>query len=168
MTKNNFMWAQGKDANLMEPLKELSENGWRIRDIPKASNMNWIFKQISDEFATLRKDLQSQTTELHQKLSEQSQAIQEHKETINTLKTELGSLSEKHIKLKTYTKNHLIKAFRRDEYNNGISMQICQMLKDLEANIRAYHPNFPEFPWPVKGQMEVEAEDESVEINSHD
>ncbi len=175
MNKNSFMWAQGSNANVQEPFKELAENGWQHRDIPKASNMNWIFKQISDELTTLRKDMESQTseirekmelqtTELHKKLeqqvadfnkkiAEQNLHIQEQKEMISNLNTQLGSLGNQHTKFKTYTKSILTKTLKHDEFNTGISRQICMILRNFEANIRAYHPNLPEFSWPLQDEV---------------
>jgi chromosome segregation ATPase len=175
MNKNSFMWAQGSNANVQEPFKELAENGWQHRDIPKASNMNWIFKQISDELTTLRKDMESQTSQLgermelqtaelrkklesqasdfNKKLSEQNLHIQEHKEMLSNLGTQLGSLDAKHAKLKTNIHKNLVKASQRIVENKGISRQICMTLRNLEANIRAYHPNFPEFPWPLEDEV---------------
>lgn len=176
MSKNSFMWAQGNNANVLEPIKELAENGWQHRDIPKASNMNWVFKQISDEFTTLRKDMESQivqlregleskTAELHKKLelqaadfnkkiTEQNLHIQEHKEMLSNLDTQLGSLDAKYAKLKTNIQKTLVKASQRIAENKGISRQICMTLRNLEANIKAYHPNFPEFPWPLENEVE--------------
>ena len=175
MNKNSFMWAQGSNANVQEPFKELAENGWQHRDIPKASNMNWIFKQVSDEFTTLRKDMESQTSELREKmesktaelskklelqtadfnkkLSEQSLHIQEQKEIIDNLGTQLGSLDGKHAKLKTNVQKALEKTYRRIKNNDSISMQICMILRNFEANVRAYHPNLPEFPWPLRDEV---------------
>ncbi len=175
MNKNSFMWAQGSHANVLEPIRELAENGWQHRDIPKASNMNWIFKQVSDEFTTLRKDMESQTSELRErmetktaelhkkleqqaadfnkKVAEQNLNIQEHKEMLSNLGTQLGSLDTKHAKLKTNVKKALENASRRIRNNESISMQICMILRNFEANVRAYHPNLPELPWPLRDEV---------------
>jgi len=149
MSKTNFLWAQDENANVREPIRELAEKGWQHRDIPKASNMNWIFKQISDEFAALRKDLEIHTAELKTKLEEQANDLKEQKEAVGTLKTELHSLGENHARLKNYTKRGLDKAYRGSGFNEGITRGLCTRLRNMEQAIRHYHPGFPEFHWPL-------------------
>lgn len=50
-------WAKGEQANVIEPLEYLKENGWRYGDVPMASNINWLFKSLTEELAVLRKDI---------------------------------------------------------------------------------------------------------------
>ena len=52
-----FVWAQGAQANVIEPLAYLKESGWRYGDVPMASNVNWLFKTLTEEIATLKKDI---------------------------------------------------------------------------------------------------------------
>jgi DNA repair exonuclease SbcCD ATPase subunit len=150
MSKANFIWAKDIDANVREPISELTQKGWQHRDIPKASNMNWIFKQISDEFAALRKELEVHTVELKNQLEEQTNGLKEQKKAVGTLKTELHSLGENHVQLKSYTKRGLGKAYRGNDFNNGITRGISERLRNMEQAIRHYHPGFPEFHWPLQ------------------
>jgi hypothetical protein len=157
MRKTNFTWAQSNDANVREPIRELADKGWQHRDIPKASNMNWIFKQISDEFTMLRKDMEQKAEELKSLLAVQSDEIQKQQGTIAHLKTEHNSLSESHDRLKCYTKRGLGKAFRDNDFNTGISRQICMLLREMEKLVQHYHPNFPTLPWPLNLKLEEDA-----------
>lgn len=167
MSKTNFLWAQDENANVREPIRELAEKGWQHRDIPKASNMNWIFKQISDEFTALRKDMEQKTDEIKSMLAVQSNELQKQQEVLGTLKTELGTLSENHSSFKVYAKRNLAKAFRADDFNTGIARTMCELLREMERLIRHYHHDFPNLPWPLTNRSEATinttAEDESID-----
>lgn len=54
-----FVWAQGEQANLKEPIDFLKQNGWSYGDTPAASNFNWMFKTITENVAKLNKDILS-------------------------------------------------------------------------------------------------------------
>jgi hypothetical protein len=149
MSKTNFIWAQGSDANVREPIKELAEKGWQHRDIPKASNMNWIFKQISEEFVALRKDVEHIAEDLKGLLATHSNEIKKQQEAIGKLKKEQKSLSENHDRFESYTEQGLGKAFRADEFNTGVIRAMCIQLEGLEQYLRHYHPGLPEFHWPL-------------------
>lgn len=156
MNKTTFMWAQSTNANLQEPIKELAEKGWQHRDIPKASNMNWIFKQISDEFSALRKDLELQKIELEEKsaqIIQQNKRIAEQQISIQQHKDMLKDLNNEHLNLKKFTKSNFDLSSQRDNFSVGISRQICMMLRGFTANIRAIHPNIPEYPWPLRDEV---------------
>ena len=182
MGKTNFIWAQGLDANVREPIKELAEKGWQHRDIPKASNMNWIFKQISEEFVALRKDmeqkaeelksllavhsdkfvalrkdLEQKTEELKSVLTAHGNEIKKQQEAIGKLKKEQKSLSENHESLESYTERGLGKAFRGNEFNTGVTRAMCIQLEGLEQYIRHYHPDLPEFHWPLHKSKDDDA-----------
>jgi len=160
MSKNNFVWAQDKSANIREPLKELSEKGWQHRDIPKASNMNWIFKQISDDFAVLRKDIEQKAEEFKNVLTFQGDEIKKQQEILANLRKEQNSLSEDHGKLKNYAENSLGRVSRSNDFNIGITRGICERLKSMEQSIRHYHKDFPEFYWPLHERDTSEIIDE--------
>jgi hypothetical protein len=160
MSKTNFIWAQSNDANVREPIRELAEKGWQHRDIPKASNMNWIFRQISNEFLALRKDMEQKAEELKSLLVVQSNEMQKQQEALATIKNEYNSLNESHDSLKSYTKRGLEKAFRADEFNTGLSRQMCGLLQEMERLIRHYHKDFPTLPWPLHDRAVAEVIDE--------
>ncbi len=87
MNKNSFMWAQGNNANILEPIRELAEYGWQHRDIPKASNMNWIFKQIGEEFTAIRKDMIHHAGEIKNHLDDQASKLEAQEKALKELET---------------------------------------------------------------------------------
>jgi hypothetical protein len=166
MSAINFIWAQAQDANVREPIKELTEKGWQHRDIPKASNMNWIFNQISNNLFALRKEIQQHAIELKNKLDDHTSRLQEQEAVLASLKNELEVLSENHIKFKNCTNQQLSRSLRANDFNTGIARQICLQLKVLEQNIRHYHVDFPEFNWPLpEGILTVVYEEENEPNN---
>lgn len=88
MNKNSFMWAQGNNANILEPVRELAENGWQHRDIPKASNMNWIFNQIAKTFEQRQIEFETFVLGHNEALKNLENLNKAQKETIDNLKAD--------------------------------------------------------------------------------
>lgn len=142
-----FIWAQGQDANVREPIQALQESGWRYGDVPTASNFNWLFKMLTQEIASLRKELitqkddyiqrlTNQTETLGKKIDSQAEILEKKIEArASKLDAKFTRLSDKHT--------------RAAEYNEGISRTMCLLLRELEKHIRHYHNNLPSFPWPL-------------------
>src|SRR5437773_1799521 len=84
MNENNqtFIWALSKDANVQEPIDTLKQLGWRYGDVPAASNFNWMFKKISEEFAGIKDAILA-----HKNEAEKLHAL------VTTLKSEMLSLN---------------------------------------------------------------------------
>lgn len=57
--EKSFVWAQGDQANITEPIEFLKQNGWSYGDTPAASNFNWMFKTLTEGITTLNKDVAS-------------------------------------------------------------------------------------------------------------
>jgi hypothetical protein len=131
-----FIWAQGEEANVKEPIQALRENGWRYGDVPAASNFNWLFKMMTEEMASLRKDLISHKEEFAEALKNQVQSCE------NRLNAKVGRLDTK-MSIRTD------KLFVASDFNEGISRQICMLLRQLEKVLKVYHANFPTLPWPL-------------------
>jgi len=199
----SFAWAESKDANLEEPLEDLKQYGWRYGDVPAASNFNWVFKKISEEFAGIKNEILAQKNEaeklhalvttlksemhnlnaslkeefisikdqllaqktalksemlsLNSSLNEANAQIKqtnknlsEQKNELKLQKTAIDKAKKNHESLKTHTFEHLETTFRNDEFNIGIARQMCMFLRDMEKAIRHYHPNFPQYPWPLQ------------------
>ena len=135
MSENTFSWAQSQNANVLEPIRELAEQGWQHRDIPKASNMNWIFKQISDDLGAFRKELTTLKEDLLRELTEQETQL--HAKT-----KELYDRTTRH------SKRHLMDS----QFNRDVSRQMCDLLREMEKLIQHYHKDFPTLPWPLKAE----------------
>ena len=73
-----FIWAQGEEANVKEPIQALRENGWRYGDVPAASNFNWLFKMMTQEIASLRKELISHKEEFAEALKNSPSAFEKY------------------------------------------------------------------------------------------
>ncbi len=180
-----FSWAFDDKANLQEPIEALKQHGWRYSDVPAASNFNWMFKKISDEFGDLKKELLAQRIEnqknqellkavtdevfllgsslkqTNEKLSTANSELASHKTDIEHNRAEIATAKNNHESLKTSTKTRFDRTFRNDDFNNGISRQICMLLRAMEDMLQYYHPGFPKQPWPMQ-------EHTSVEINEND
>lgn len=132
MSTTNFGWATNEDANIKEPLKELLEYGWKVRDIPKASNMNWVFKKISDDLGALRADFQKQ-----------EEGILKLNSELERLEKVLGDNREhcrkKHLKLKS-------QILRNRKYIADTG----RTLVHFETELSQYLPILRKYPWPLK------------------
>ncbi|TXG75885.1 hypothetical protein E6Q11_06270, partial [Candidatus Dojkabacteria bacterium] len=147
------IWAPGQDANIREPIQALKETGWRYGDVPTASNFNWLFKMLTQEIASLRKDLSTQKDEFNEAISKQAKSY-EAKLTgaIDNLETKLTTSMDK---LTTKFTRRIDRSSRAAEFNEGISRTLCFLLREMEKTIRHYHSNFPSFPWPLHTDAET-------------
>lgn len=97
-----FVWAQGEQANVIEPLAYLKENGWRYGDTPMASNVNWLFKMLTEDLASFRKDILTIKDEI-------GQLRKDTKDELHAVKTDIGSLREQTAKdLETIKKSTMV------------------------------------------------------------
>jgi hypothetical protein len=132
-----LLWAQGENANVKEPIEALREHGWRYGDVPAASNFNWLFKTLTEEIASLRKDFLAQKEDFLRQLTQQSH---DQEEKLHVKAQALYDRTTRH------SKRHLMdSAFNRD-----VSRQICDLLREMEKLIQHYHKDFPTLPWPLK------------------
>jgi hypothetical protein len=147
-----LLWAQGENANVKEPIEALREHGWRYGDVPAASNFNWLFKTLTEEIATLRKDLLMQKEHLLQQLTQQAH---DQEEKLHAKAKELYDRTTRH------SKRHLMdSAFNRD-----VSRQMCDLLREMEKLLQHYHRDFPTLPWPLKTEniTEMTVDEESLD-----
>ena len=128
-----LVWAQGEQANVKEPIQELKEHGWRYGDVPKASNFNWLFKTMTEEMTSLRKDLLVQKEELLNTIADQAQK-QEEKLSATARKLLQGTV-------KLVGKHH--------QSYNLTSWQIVACLREMEKLIQHHHPEITAQPWPT-------------------
>jgi hypothetical protein len=180
-----FLWAHDDKANIQEPIDALKQQGWRYGDVPAASNFNWMFKKISDDLVSINKELLVQKTEveksqalilsLKDELSVLDSSVAEtreglisandellaHKHDIAHNGKEIDTTNKNHELLKDKTKKDFQKTFRNDDFNTGVSRQICMLLRAMEDMLQYYHPGFPKQPWPLQ-------EHASVDINEND
>jgi hypothetical protein len=144
----SFIWAQGHDANVREPIQALQESGWRYGDVPTASNFNWLFKMLTEEIARLKKDLAVQKEELTQALAQQAQRQEER---LGSKANELrGQISNSARDLKAD-----ITSLSRRQRSDDRQLAICiestwEILRSFEQVLRHYHPTLPVTPWPSK------------------
>jgi hypothetical protein len=131
---SNFKWAHGDNANLKEPIPALKEKGWQYADVPTASNFNWLFNKIQKELEAVNSEFQS----LKESINAEIKAIKDNAASIKkTAEAALGKSNANE---------------RAVEFGIGVSRQICDLLRLLEKNIKAYHPNFPNQPWPLTNE----------------
>lgn len=180
-----FLWAHDDQANLQEPLDALKQHGWRYGDIPAASNVNWLFKQISDEFVALKNELSvqkeeteksqaliaglkdelatlgSSITETNEQLKATNNELASHKIEIEHNKEEIDTAHKNHQSFKAKAKELLGETLRNDNFNLGVSHQICSGLREMERLIRHYHPNFSGPTWPLQDRAVTVAENEN-------
>jgi hypothetical protein len=139
MMSNNkpFIWAQGQEANVKEPIDALKESGWRYGDVPTASNFNWLFKTITEQATELNKNLLQ-----HEEESKNALAKQEREQDGKRRLLE-SELNEKLTRMKE-SQNAKTKQL-------ALSLETTwDLLRNLEDMIRQYHPNLPKFTWPSK------------------
>ncbi len=145
----SLIWAQGKDANIKEPIEALKEQGWRYGDIPTASNFNWLFKMLTEDLASLKKEVSSQREEFTKVLMAQKEKLEAD------LSLGINKLDTKFTKI-TNTNT------RACQFNEGISRQICMMLREMEKILQHYHPGFPPLPWPLNLKKLAVAEETTL------
>lgn len=149
-----LIWAQGREANLKEPIEALKEQGWSYGDIPTASNFNWLFKMITEDLASLKKEVSSQREEFTKVLKAQKEKLEAD------LSLGINKLDTKFTKI-TNTNT------RACQFNEGISRQICMMLREMEKILQHYHPGLPPLPWPLNSkELSIAEEASSVESDS--
>ncbi len=143
-----FIWAQGQNANVREPIQALQESGWRYGDVPTASNFNWLFKMLTEEIAKLKKDLAVQKEGLTRALSQQEQRQEERLGLkANELQGHINNLARE-IKADITA---LARRQRSDDKHLSISLEATwEILRGFEQVIRHYHPTLPVTPWPSK------------------
>lgn len=141
-----FIWAQGQDANIKEPIQALQEHGWRYGDVPTASNFNWLFKTLTEEMAKLKKDLAVQKEELIQALAQQTQRQEAR---LDSKAQELrGDINNSARGLRTDIAD-VAKAQRSDSKHLAICLEATwDILREFEKVLRHYHPTLPVTPWP--------------------
>lgn len=132
MTNTPFTWATHEDAHLKEPLKDLSEQGWKVRDIPKASNMNWIFKKISDDLSALRASLQKQ-----------EEGILKLNSELENVKKLIGDNREHCHKKNLKLKSEILR-------NRKYIADTGRTLVHFETELSQYLPMLRKYPWPLK------------------
>ena len=141
-----FIWAQGQDANVREPIQALQESGWRYGDVPTASNFNWLFKMLTEEIAKLKKDLVVQKEELTQAIAQQAQRQEERLGfKANELRGQIAN-SARDLKADITA---LARRQKSDDKHLAVSLEATwEILRAFEQVLRHYHPSLPVTPWP--------------------
>lgn len=139
-----FIWAQGQEANVKEPIQALQEHGWRYGDVPTASNFNWLFKMLTEEIVGLKKDLDMQREELNRQ-------AQQQEERLDSKTRELRSdITNSTRGLRTNIAN-IARSQRSDNNQLAICLEATwDILRGFEQVLRHYHPSLPFTPWPAK------------------
>lgn len=131
MTYKPFVWAEGEKANVKEPVEILKEQGWRYGDVPTASNVNWLFKNIGDQLGTLSKE------------------ISLLKQTLDQDITRLTDKSERLRRCTRVLERSVNQNQRHNGFNESILWQMNEGIKAMEQQLRTFHPGYQPITWPL-------------------
>lgn len=144
-----FLWAQGEQANVKEPIPALQVHGWRYGDVPAASNFNWLFKMMTEELAGLRKDVLHLREDLVTKVDEQDRKFSA------ALAQQTRTQDNKIAEVAAQTKSLDGRVTRVHNTHKGNAKQLAtsievtwENLRSFDARLRAFVPGLPITPWP--------------------
>lgn len=138
MPNNNehFAWAYGNNPNITTPERGLMRQGWKAGNMPMASNINWMFKQISDDLSELRKLAQTQA----QELKEQRTQLKKQQE-------EISNLNKSHTDFKAASELRSEWVRRKFVFRKHILRKHYGTLAWMYEAIKGFHPQLPKNPW---------------------
>lgn len=171
MSTNNvkFSWASDENANLREPIDALKNSGWKSGDIPTASNFNWLLNTIEKDLKGHQSKIADTLTSLESLRAATESNLATHRayldqeldKTKQDVRRDLGVLKKYVDDVEITAKDSKKLANQADQKADICKReatfvlqqlyQACEMMTDLENQIKVFHPQLRTHFYPQNG-----------------